>query len=129
MRSIDDARSLGYRYHGNGPHTEIPAPRTIKLSRRFYEQFGDETSNELVDVLNNMDTTYRAELRDFIELSFEKFEARIERRIAQQGADLRTEFRTDLSALRVEMRELKADLVKWMFLFWTGTALANVLLR
>jgi hypothetical protein len=42
----------------------------------------------------------------------------MEQRIAELRADLRT-----------EMHAQKADLIKWMFLFFTGSALANVLLR
>jgi hypothetical protein len=54
---------------GNGHFFEEPMPFTAKLSRRFYDHFGDELTNEFV------------------------------------------------------------DLIKWMFLFFTGSALANVLLR
>lgn len=34
-----------------------PLPVTARLSGRFYERFGDEIANELVDWFNAMDTT------------------------------------------------------------------------
>jgi hypothetical protein len=71
-----------------------------------------------VDLINNMDTVGRAELREMNELIFARFDAKMEQRIAELRADLRT-----------EMHAQKADLIKWMFLFFTGSALANVLLR
>ncbi len=53
-----------------------------------------------------MDATYRGDLRELNELNFSRFDAKLERRLA----------------------ELKADLVKWMFAFWAPTALAVVAL-
>ena len=39
-------------------------PVTAKLSRKFYEKFGDELTNELVEWLNQVDATYRSDLRE-----------------------------------------------------------------
>ena len=44
-------------------------------------------------------------------------------------AELWTEIVAMRAEMRAEMRALKADLIKWMFLFFTGSALANVLLK
>jgi len=61
-------------------------PVTAKLSRRFYEQFGDELANELVDWLNAVDATYRSDLRELNELNFARFDAKLEQRFAEQDA-------------------------------------------
>jgi len=109
-------------------------PVTAKLSRRFYDTFGDEIANELVDWFNQVDTTYRSDLRELNELNFARFDAKLEQRMAeldakieQRVAELRgevvTQMQTGFSALRSEMGVLRADLVKWMFVFWAGTAL------
>lgn len=82
-------------------------PVTAKLSRRFYEKFGDDIVNELVDWLNQVDDTYRSDLRQLNEVNFARFDAKLDARLA----------------------ELKAELIKWMFLFWAGTALAGLLIR
>ena len=81
-------------------------PVTAKLSRKFYDQFGEEVTNELVDWLNTVDATYRSDLRESNELNFVRFDAKLEQRLAQ----------------------VKSDLVKWMFAFWAPTALAVVAL-
>ena len=44
-------------------------PVTAKLSRQFYERFGDEIANELVDWFNAVDTTYRAQLKEINDLT------------------------------------------------------------
>ena len=83
-----------------------PCVVSLKLSRKFYERFGEDVTNELVDWFNNVDATYRSNLKELVELQYARFEARLEQRLA----------------------ELKSDLVKWMFAFWAPTALAVVAL-
>jgi hypothetical protein len=85
-------------------------PVTAKLSRKFYEKFGDDLTNELVEWFNQMDATYRSELREANELNWARFEARL----AQGLAELRAELHTSMSAMETR-------LIRWMFLFWIGT--------
>ena len=97
-------------------------PLTAKLSRRFYDAFGDEIANDLVDWFNQVDATYRQELREQNDLNWGRVEARIgqaEARIGEFEARLRSDFEVGLERLR-------SDLLKWMFLFWTGTALTVI---
>jgi len=63
-------------------------PVTAKLSRRFYEAFGDDIANELVDWFNAVDLTYRGDLRELNELNFARFDAKLEQRLAQLEAKL-----------------------------------------
>lgn len=83
---------------------------TAKLSREFYDRFGDKVVDELVGLLNDMDATFRTEVRELNEQNFRRFDAKLQQRIAELGSEL-----------RVEIASLKAELVKWMFLFWLGT--------
>ena len=84
---------------------------TAKLSQQFYEKLGEDVTNELVNWFNAVDATYRADLRDLNEVNFARFDAKLEQRLAE---------------LRVELHQMKVDLVKWMFGFWVPTALALV---
>jgi len=79
-------------------------PVTAKLSRKFYEALGDEVANELVDWFNQVDSQYKSELKDLADQYYGRF---------------RAEFRSELAGLR-------ADLLKWMFIFWAGNVLATV---
>ncbi len=74
-------------------------PVTAKLSREFYDRFGDKVVDELVGLLNDVDATFKAELREQNDRNLTLFDAKLEQRLA----------------------ELQAELVKWMFLFWLGT--------
>ena len=63
-------------------------PVTAKLSRKFYERFGDELTNELVEWFNQVDATYRTDLRDLNELNFARFDAKLDQRVAELRAEI-----------------------------------------
>lgn len=77
-------------------------PVTAKLSRRFYDQYGDETANELVEWFNSVDATYRSDLREMNELNFARFDAKLEQRLAE--FELKIEGRLNTFELRIEGR-------------------------
>ncbi|HEX3233753.1 MAG TPA: hypothetical protein VHR41_06125 [Gemmatimonadales bacterium] len=89
---------------------------TAELPQRFYEVLGDDIANELVDWFNAVDVTYRTELRDLNELNFARFDARLERRIA--------DLRTALADQRTALADQRTELVRWMLGFWATTLLA-----
>lgn len=81
-------------------------PVMAKLSREFYEHFGDKLVDELVSLLNLADATYRTELREQNELNFARFDAKMEERFAQYDAklgELRLELKEEISALDKKM--------------------------
>ena len=122
---------------------------TARLSQKFYERFGEDVTNELVNWFNAVDATYRSELRDLNEVNFARFDAKLEQRLAQFDATLEQRL-AQLDAkwegrwhqldakwegrwhqIDAKLAELKSDLLKWMFLFWatTGVALGGLFFR
>jgi len=122
-------------------------PVTARLSKRFYDVFGEEIANELVDWFNQVDETYRTDLRELNELNFSRFDAKLEQRLAESDAKLERRI-AELDAkwgsrwsqldakLEHRLAELRAELVKeladvksglkWMLTFWAPTALAVI---
>ena len=102
-------------------------PVTAVLSKKFYEKFGEDVTNELVNWFNAVDATYRADLRELNELNFARFDAKLEERLAQSDAKWEARWHQ----LDARLAELKSELLKWMFLFWatTGVALGGLFLR
>ena len=103
-------------------------PVTAKLSKKFYDTLGEDIANELVDWFNQVDATYRSELRDLNELNFARFDAKLEQRIAEVKADIavlhgKVESQVDALSSKIDTQSesLRAELIKWMFLFWLGT--------
>jgi ABC-type phosphate transport system auxiliary subunit len=114
-------------------------PVTAKLSRKFYDALGDDVANELVEWFNQVDLTYRTELRDLNEVNFARFDAKLEQRVAESEARLQQRLtaldaKLDQHVMRLDGRmdqlessvdakldRLRTELIKWMFLFWLGT--------
>ncbi len=125
-------------------------PVTAKLSKAFYERLGEDIANELVDWFNQVDATYRTDLRDLNELNFARFDAKLEQRIAElrstlreeiaelratlreeiaglrttlmgEIARLRTELMGEIADLRTEIHGAESRLLRWMFAAWATT--------
>jgi hypothetical protein len=81
-------------------------PVTAKLSKRFYDTFGEQIANELVDWFNQVDETYRTDLRELNELNFGRFDATLQQRLAELDAKWGARW-TELDAkLEVRLGEL-----------------------
>ena len=112
-------------------------PVTAKLSRKFYEKFGDDLTNELLGWFNLVDATYRSDLRELNELNFARFDAKLEQRLAelsarfdiklaQQVAELRSEMREGFAGVDQRLAELETRLTKRLFGFWIAQAATTV---
>ena len=122
-----------------------------KLSREFYEKFGDKVTDELVNCLNSIEGSYRAELRDLFDAQFGRFEEKLERRLTDAKAELgikieqlraelgttieqlraefgttRGEFGTSIEKLRVELHSTKAYMLKLSVGLWIPVTLAVI---
>jgi hypothetical protein len=105
-------------------------PVTAKLSRRFYEQFGDELTNELVGWFNSVDATYRSDLREINELNFARFDAKLEQRVASLDAkivilDAKVDqrFAEQRESLTSRLALFESRMTRWMLTLWTSTML------
>jgi hypothetical protein len=107
---------------------EPSLPVTARLSKQFYERLGEDVATELVDWLNAMDAASQRQLREINELNFDRLRSEFR-------GELRTEIgsvRADIAILRTEIEakldsktsNLRADLIKWMFTFYTATVVS-----
>ncbi len=121
-------------------------PVTAKLSRKFYERFGDDIAGELVDWFNAVDLTYQTQLKETNELNWERFKAtllaetssirgEVRAGLAELREDLRRELlgkiggvrdelHGEIGALTKEMHAMRNELIKWMFIFWSGAVVS-----
>lgn len=100
-----------------------------KLSRNFYEKFGDELTDELVNCLNTIESSYRLELRDLFDAHFGRFEAKLEQRLAGVQAETGLRFAAadlKIEQLRVEVHREIGSAIKWNFAVWVPIALAVI---
>ena len=97
-------------------------PVTAKLSRKFYEKFGDDIANELVDWFNMVDATYRLELRELNEVNYARFDAKLDQRVAELRAEMQVGFSTADAKLEQRLAQLETRLTKRLFGFWIAQA-------
>ena len=90
-------------------------PVTAKFSKAFYEKFGHEAVDELVNYLNQVDQAYRGELRELNEHNFARFDAKLDQRTAELA-----------KALEQRIGQAESRLIRWTFTFWAPTMLAMV---
>ena len=107
-------------------------PVTARLSKLFYERFGEQIANELVDWFNAVDATYRADLRELNELNFARFDSKLEQRMSALETKLEQrvstiEFEKRMSAMDVKFADLRTELqrgfkeqTRFVFLAWAS---------
>lgn len=74
----------------------------ISVPKPLRDKLGDEGSDALIDLINRASETQK---EDTIEIVEERFERRLGEEIAK---------------LSIQISEVRADLIKWMFIFWVG---------
>jgi hypothetical protein len=81
-------------------------PVTTRLVQRLHDVLGEEATDDLFNWWQETARVNRAEIREVADLYFARFDARLEK---------------GLAGVRAEMAAQRADLIKWMFIFWAGT--------
>ena len=74
----------------------------IAIPNILREKLGEAVVQALIEVLNQIEDRTK-------ERAIESVEQRFEKRLIEE-----------ISKLRVEVHNMRADVVKWMFLFWIG---------
>ena len=96
-------------------------PVTAKFSKAFYDKFGHSVADELVNWVNQVDATYRTELRDLNELNFARFDAKLEQRAAELRADLQTGLARLEGGLLARIGMVEGRLARLTLTLWAVT--------
>jgi hypothetical protein len=97
------------------------------LSKAFYDRLGEQIANELVEWFNQVDATYRNDLRELNELNFQRFSARLDERVAASEAKLEVrlaglESKVDRGLARLEamLERRLGEQIRWLFVAWAS---------
>jgi len=74
----------------------------LKVGKPLREKLGNDAVDSLIELINQAQTEQKNGIPQFVE---EKFERRLSE---------------EISKLAQSISETKADLIKWMFIFWVG---------
>ncbi|HFB67955.1 MAG TPA: hypothetical protein ENJ66_03245 [Calditrichae bacterium] len=107
----------------------------IQVGKTLREKLGEEGVQELIDLINSSQQQQKEDILTFVE---EKFERRLSEEISKLRVDmvemnqqlrsemvemnqqLRGEMVEQMAGLRTEISQTRAELIKWMFIFWVG---------
>lgn len=122
-------------------------PRTIRLSKQFYDRFGDEVVDEMINLFNSVDDSSRSSLTELNENNFARFDAKLEQRFTEQNAMLEHRFAKQnaniaelgakiekrfaeqdvrISQLEVTVERALKDQTRWMFFAWSTLLIAII---
>jgi hypothetical protein len=87
-------------------------PVTARLLNRLQETLGADATQDLLVWWEEGTAVQRAEVREIADLYFQRFSVELQKELTEVRAELRT-----------EMANQRADLIKWMFIFWAGTVI------
>lgn len=96
------------------------------LGLRLRSRLGPEACEDLSDALEEVQI-------DMLTMATDRFEASLRGQIAQLDSDLRVamaegfaSLRRDISDVRVEVADGRAEVLRWAFLFWLGQFAATL---
>jgi hypothetical protein len=97
-------------------------PLPARLSRKLHEVLGSEAGEDMVRVMDDFSSQRDAasEFRREILAALQRLDDRI------QGVEVR--LTKEIGNLAKEIGNVKADLMKWSFLFWVGAVSAIAML-
>ena len=89
----------------------------ITVEKPLKDKLGDEAVDSLIRLINESQTEQKAGILEFVE---EKFERRLTTEIGKVNERITQE----ISKLDIKIENSRADLIKWMFIFWIGQVAA-----
>ena len=96
----------------------------VTVPKVLREKLGEDGSDALVQLFNEAGNGYKAETIDLVGERFERRlteeGTRLERRIAEEVAKLDKRITEETAKLGVRLADTKADLLRWMSIFWIG---------
>lgn len=103
----------------------------VSVKKPLREKLGDDGVDALIELINEAQAETQKNVIKIVEEKFEKRLAEELGKIRVEIAELKSELKSDIESLRAEMKSDnerlrsetksdKADLIKWMFIFWAG---------
>lgn len=85
----------------------------VDIPGSLREKLGEKGVEDLIKLLNEIEESTR-------ERSIEVVESKFERRLIEETSKLRSELKEEIAEVRTEIANTRANLIKWMFIFWVG---------
>ena len=83
-------------------------PVTAKLSKKFYERFGEDVTNELVEWFNLLDATYKSELREANDRNWSLFKAHMDQALVELRVEIEDRLAPKFDAIEKRFQAVDA---------------------
>ena len=93
-------------------------PVALRLSKKFYDRFGDDIVSEFVEMLNLVDATARSDLRELNEGNFARFDAKLEQRVTQLEAKIETSVAHLKAEIKDDLAKRFSEQTRFLYLGW-----------
>ena len=92
----------------------------IAVPRSLREKLGEEGTDALVALINEAGGNTKESVIEVVEERFERRLGEEIGKVREEIGKVRVEVAEGMSKMRVEMADLRANLIQWMFVFWIG---------
>ena len=89
----------------------------LTVPRILQQKLGEDGVDSLIELLNKSNETQKEDVLLFVE---EKFERRLSEEISKINQRITDEISNVNQRISESISGTKADLIKWMFIFWIG---------
>lgn len=84
------------------------------------EKLGEDGVDALVDLVNKAGEKNKEDVLVFVEEKFERRLTETKTDLEVKIAEVKTDLEIKIAGVNVKIAETKADLIRWMFIFWIG---------
>ena len=93
--------------------------RIRQVFKGVYERLGEDIANELVEMCNLTDATYRSDSERSTRSTL-PVDAKLEQRVEGLRTELRADIQTSTAQLREVLERRLGEQTRWMFIAWTA---------
>jgi len=96
----------------------------LTVPRVLRQKLGEDGTDSLIELFNKSNEKQRQDVLVFVEEKFERRlteeNSKINQRIIEETSKINQRITEENSRLHQKISETKADIIKWMFIFWLG---------
>ncbi len=96
----------------------------VTVEKPLKDKLGDDGVNSLIHLLNQTQKDQKEDILEFVEDKFERRLSeeisKVNERITEETGKMDKRITEEITKLDNKIEHTRADIIKWMFIFWVG---------